>query len=152
MRLNFYSRDPRLVGLIFAVVGTIFCVVAIIIFINTVNSLQGTITTQGQIISCEMVRTVNSNNNSVSYTCKPTVRFTTANGEKIDFVSSFSSSNFQEGDEVPVNYHPDHPHNAFISSFIGLWLLPLILGGLGAIFVVIGLLLLGFGILRRGVF
>jgi hypothetical protein len=154
MIIRFNSEDPRLagfflagIGLFFAFIGLIFCVIAFVMYSNTLNSLQGTIAAQGRIVSCEMRRVTNSDK-SVSYQCLPTVRFTTASGEEIDFVSSMSSNTFHEGDEVPVQYHPDHPRNALISSFMGLWFLPLMFGGLGSLFVIIGVSLLLFGLLR----
>jgi hypothetical protein len=45
-----------------------------------------------------------------------------------------------------VLYHPNPPHDARISSFTDLWLLSLILGGLGVLFTALGAgLLLGSG-------
>ena len=151
MSIRFHSSDPRLIGLIFAFIGLIFCVIALLMYIDTLNSLRGTIAAQGRIVSCEMKRVTNSDK-SVSYQCRPTVHFTTTSGEDVDFVSSMSSNTFHEGDEVPVQYHPDHPRNALISSFMGLWFLPLIFGGLGSLFVIIGILLLFFGLLRGGLY
>lgn len=128
-------------GLIFAFVGMIFCTVSLVMYINTRNFLEGTMAGQGRITSCQMQPVTNSDH-TVSYLCQPTVHFTTASGQDVDFVSSVSANTFHEGDEVPVQYHPDHPQDALISSFMGLWFLPLIFGGLGVPFVFIGLWLL----------
>ena len=43
------------------------------------------------------------------------------------------------GDEVPVLFSPDDPQSASINSFTSMWLLPLLLGGGGLVFVIGGL-------------
>jgi len=131
----------RLVGLIFTCIGLILFTVGLVVYINTLNSLQGTIASHGRIVSCRMQRSVSSDK-SVSYLCQPTVRFRTTAGQQVDFVSSVSSSTFHGDEDVSVQYHPSHPRDALISSFMDLWFVPLLLGGMGLIFTVVGLLLL----------
>lgn len=138
--IRFQIRSPRLVGPIFMCFGLIFGIPALVIFINTQNSLQGTVAGQGRIVSCQMQEVTNENNHSVSYVCQPMVHFTTTSGQEIEFVSSFSSDSFHAGDQVPVQYHPNHPQDAQISSFLSLWLLPLIFSGFGVLFFLIGLI------------
>jgi len=79
---------------------------------------------------------------SSSSLCHPRVRFTTASGQEIDFVPSYSTNTLHEGYEVPVQYHPDHPQDAFISSFMELWVWPLLAGGLGFILAFMGIVLI----------
>ncbi len=58
----------------------------------------------------------------------PEVSFTTAGGEKIQFISSVTSraDHYKPGDKVPVYYKPADPNDAFIGSFGHLWSVALI--------------------------
>lgn len=63
------------------------------------------------------------------------VVFTTAAGEEIRFTSDTGSGTalYAVGDQVPVRYLPDRPHDAEIDGF-QLWLGPVIAASLGIIF------------------
>ena len=52
------------------------------------------------------------------------MRFVTANGETIEFVSSTGSSSPSEspGDRVEVLYDPDDPYGAQLSGIFHVWL------------------------------
>lgn len=83
----------------------------------------------------------------------PVVRFTTAEGRTVEFVSSSgSSSSGSVGDRVEVLYDPDHPQDAQLSGFFDLWLWPLVLGPLGIMFGIFALFSPGFGLLARDSF
>ena len=70
----------------------------------------------------------------------PRVRFVTQSGDVIEFTSSSGTSPpaFEVGEAVSVLYEPTSPGNARINSFFQLWLLPIILGGMGSVFGIIG--------------
>lgn len=92
-------------------------------------------TTQGTVISMERSR--DSDGNS---TYSPTVEFFDQRGIRHQFTSSVSSSppSFSRGEAVTVIYDPDAPGQAIIDSFSTRYLLPLMFGGFGALFALIG--------------
>jgi hypothetical protein len=91
----------------------------------------------------------------------PTVEFTTADGEYIQvtpaevresqafggLVTVDSSDDgyetvYEVGDRVEVFYDPDDPSNVVLNDFNMLWVGPLVVGGLGAVFSFVGALLI----------
>ena len=75
-----------------------------------------------------------------SRTYHPVVRFTERNGKAIEFVSSIGSNppGYSEGEKVEVLYLPAEPYKARLNSFFSLWGASIIVGGLGGIFLLIG--------------
>lgn len=75
-----------------------------------------------------------------STTYAPVVVFKTKKGQEIKYFSSVSSNppSYSEGENVEMLYDPQNPHDASINGFFSLWLGPLILSILGAIFFIIG--------------
>lgn len=138
MRIDLDTRGQCLFGLAFACFGLLFFTFGIIMFLSTYHSLQGTVTSQGQIVSCKIESTTNSDN-SIMYVCRPTVHFKTTSGQEIDFAGKFASNIYYEGKEVTVQYHADNPHDALISDPMSLWFGPLLSSGIGLVFIVMGL-------------
>ncbi|MGW5100753.1 DUF3592 domain-containing protein [Streptomyces sp. NPDC004100] len=70
----------------------------------------------------------------------PVVSFTSKDGERHTFKSSTGSNPpaYEEGERVEVLYRADSPEDARIDGFLSLWLLPVIFGGIGALFAGIG--------------
>jgi hypothetical protein len=70
----------------------------------------------------------------------PRVRFATRSGDTIEFTGSNGASPpaFEVGETVSVLYDRTSPGNARIDSFFQLWLLPMILGGMGSVFAAVG--------------
>lgn len=87
--------------------------------------------------------------NSTTYA--PAVRFTTADGREVRFVSSTSSNPpaYSAGEPVEVLYLPGEPERARINGFFSLWGGPVILGGIGAVFLAIGLAVQLAGVMGR---
>jgi hypothetical protein len=140
-----------IVGGIFLLVGIPFLIVAFFTYQSTTNFMRGALTTTGTITHCNWVtsttttRDSNGNTHTTTSTlCQPTVRFRTQEERPIEFVSNVSNSSMHEGQQVQVSYHADQPENARLSSFGNLWVLPLVFGGLGSVFTLVGLLLLFF--------
>jgi len=75
-----------------------------------------------------------------SYTYYPRVRFETETGQAHEFTGDVGSSpaSFDVGEEVRVLFDPADPSGARIDSFMQLWFVSLILGGLGLVFSVVG--------------
>lgn len=71
--------------------------------------------------------------------------------EEITVLSSRGSypPEYHVGQEVDILYDPENPHDAKIKSFSDIWGGPLILMGLGGIFLAVGLITLGIAFYRR---
>ena len=70
----------------------------------------------------------------------PRVRFRTEDGRDISFVSNIGTkpASYHINNAVTVVYDPRNPNRAYIRSVMNLWLLPIILGALGALFSSVG--------------
>ncbi|HUI56914.1 MAG TPA: DUF3592 domain-containing protein [Bryobacteraceae bacterium] len=70
----------------------------------------------------------------------PRVRFRTAGGRQISFLSSGGSNPpaYRVGESVTVLYDPQDPYNVSIRSFWNVWVLPFILCSLGVFFFLVG--------------
>ncbi|HZR36040.1 MAG TPA: DUF3592 domain-containing protein [Nevskia sp.] len=97
---------------------------------------------RAQHASGEVVELV-PHRSSDSTTYAPAVRFVAADGQTIRFVASFSSSPpaFAVGERVDVLYPAGQPDQAKINAFFSLWGGAVILGGIGAVFLAVGLAL-----------
>ncbi len=118
----------------FSALGIVLLTVALYLVHSTQTFLEEASTANGTVI--ELVRKKSSDSNTYA----PVVRFVTDTGESIEFTSDTSSNppSYSEGESVRVLYRPAAPHAARIDGFFSLWLGPIIAGGLGAIFVLIG--------------
>lgn len=123
---------PRL----FLVIGVVLLVVCPIFFVRTLQFVAGAERVTGTVI--DLSRESDSEGTVTFY---PVVRFTTADGRTVEFVSSSGSSPPSEsvGDRVEVLYDPDDPQDARLTGFFHLWLWPLILGVMGAMFSAVAL-------------
>ena len=99
--------------------------------------LSKTKETVGEIVALKKVLPVDSYEQA---TYRPVVSFRVGTSSPIRFESMTSSNppQYSIGDSVPVLYDPGSPYDARIRSFTSLWLLPIVLCGLGLIFALIG--------------
>lgn len=74
------------------------------------------------------------------YTYAPVVEWFDGAGTRHEFVGSVASSppSYEVGESVAVRYRAGQPGRARIADFANRYLLPLIFGGLGAVFAVVG--------------
>lgn len=77
----------------------------------------------------------------------PRVRFQVPDGRSFEFVSSVRTNppTYAVGDRVVVRYAPDRPSDARLDDWLSWWFLPSLLGGLGAVFTIVGSALLWAG-------
>jgi hypothetical protein len=76
----------------------------------------------------------------------PVVRYEDARGNLITFTSeigNYPSPDYAIGEEVEVLYDPDDPRHAEIGDFMTLWLIPVVLFGIGIVMALFGGILLG---------
>jgi Protein of unknown function (DUF3592) len=114
-------------------------------FVHTLRFVQGAERATGTVI--ELSEETDSEGD---VTFHPVVRFTTAEGRTVEFVSSSgrSPAPWSVGDRVEVLYDPDDPKDAELSGFFDLWLFPIAFTGVGVGFIAaFGVFYPGFGLL-----
>ena len=116
-------------------IGLALLALAVLITWNTATWLKRTVEAQGTVT--QMLH-MTDKDGDVTY--KPVVRFSTAEGRTIEFKSSFSTNPpaYRVGQSVAVVYLPDEPEKAQIRGFLSLWMGPMIIAFIGAIFFLIG--------------
>jgi hypothetical protein len=117
--------------LAFLALGVGLLIVGAVVLVRTVRFVADAEHATGTVI--DMSRERDSEGGVTFY---PVVRFTTAAGERIEFVSTSGSNPPSEtpGDRVEVLYNPDDPSAAKLSGLFHVWLLPIILLVMGAVF------------------
>jgi Protein of unknown function (DUF3592) len=119
---------------VFMAFGMLFMTIAVSSAKNTREFVSHASIAQGTVI--DLVRRQTSD----AKTFAPLVRFTTADGETIEFTSATASNppGYAKGDGVAVLYRPLAPRDARIDGFASLWAGPLMFGGLGSITFLVG--------------
>jgi hypothetical protein len=130
-------RGLNLVALILLCVGFALALIAGVIALRTESFINRSEATEGVVTELVPVSAHNSDSSSSSSTTyAPVFAFTTNDGRHLT-VRSDSASNppsFEVGDKVAVLYDPAAPVNARIDTFGQLWLMPIICGGVGLLF------------------
>jgi len=121
----------KILGIVFLSVGLAFLLVGAIFYQNTRAFLAQSKTTTG--IVTDLVR-------GYSRSYRLVVRFETPEGDVITFQSNVGSNppSYRIGEEVKVRYLLEDPHRARIDSFLQLWFLSVLLGGMGFVFGSVG--------------
>jgi hypothetical protein len=129
----------RVVGPMMICTGLIFVIVGLLVEWNTLVFLQGSISTTGMIVSCEMSTSSTGTPGSASSTeeCQPTFRFQTRAGRSVTVKDTSTSSDWSVGEAVTVNYHPNDPQDAIINPGT-LWLFFVVFG---SVFILVGLII-----------
>lgn len=119
---------------VFTIVGVGLLIGALFLYQSASAFLAKATTADGTVV--DLVRSRSSD----SITYRPVVQFMNQKGEKIEFISSSGSNppSYSKGEKVEVLYLPDEPQKAKINGFFSLWGAPVILGGLGGAFFLIG--------------
>jgi hypothetical protein len=120
---------------------------------NSYRNIQGKAEATATVINVAVVE--GGPDNSTEYF--PTVQFTTAEGEiitstprqvrQLEALGGLVTVNnsddgyeteYEVGDEVPVYYDPANPAEVVLRDFNMLWVAPLVVGGLGGMFALMG--------------
>jgi hypothetical protein len=133
-------KTIAIIKYVFSAIGIAMLAGALFWVQNIRSFLAQASTAQGTVIELVHSRSSSSSSSNSSGTWAPVVRFVTANGEKIEFTSGTSSNppGYSQGESVEVLYDAGKPRDARINGFGSLWLGPMIFGGLGSIFFLIG--------------
>jgi len=122
---------------IFLLIGLGLLGGAVLSFVTTWRFIDGAVAADGVVIAFEE----RWDSDDGAYTYYPRVTFETEDRRKFEFTSDTGSrpAAFDVGEPVRVLFDPAQPDAARIDSFLQLWLLPLILGGIGTVFSGFGL-------------
>jgi len=124
--------------------GSLFLIVGLILTGVSVSFLSDAKHARGTVVALEWredhtggSRRKRAHDDPVAY---PVVAFTSADGVRRTFRSSFGSNppSYEKGEHVEVLYDADSPGDARIKGFASLWLLPLIFGGIGLVIAGVG--------------
>ncbi|WP_447595365.1 DUF3592 domain-containing protein [Aquipseudomonas campi] len=111
---------------LFPAIGILLIAIAVVIQVVRLRDESAMSRTTGQVID-------------IAGGC-PTVEFSTQSGQTRTYRSNTCSTppRFDIGDAVPMFYNPDKPSDARLNSFVDNWLGSLIVGGIGAVFTLLG--------------
>jgi Protein of unknown function (DUF3592) len=140
----------RLILGLFAVIGLGLLIGGIFSVRHTRHFLQTAVSVPGVVTENVWQEnrtsyTRNSNSGSGVGSFHPRIRFRTADGQEISFITSNGSSPpfYRVNQPITILYDPQLPEHAIIKSFSELWLGPIILCGLGVIFCSFGVVAAG---------
>ncbi len=136
------KRPPRWMGALFLLIGLGLLAGGGFWIWKTIGFTGRAERAPGAVV--EMVEKQGSGSDSDGPTWAPKVKFRTAGGMEIEFVSGVSSTppSYTPGDAVEVLYDPMNPRDATIDSFVQLWLFPVLLPVLGLVFGAAGVFLI----------
>jgi hypothetical protein len=135
----------RVLPLIFLLCGIALSIAAARHALRTRAFLSTAVEAVGEVVALEQELPMEPGE---PHSYRPVVSFSIGPRGRVRFKSMVHSypPEYEVGASVRVLYQPNRPHDARIRSFTDLWLLSLILGGLGVIFTALGAgLLLGSG-------
>lgn len=120
----------RLLGTIFAGIGGLFFVAAVVFVVLEVRFERTALHSTGEVVALRR---------SSKGGRAPDVAFTAVDGrEHVHRSNVYSTPSYEVGDVVPIAYDPTDPDSAIIDSFSGRWLLPTIFGGIGLVDLLVG--------------
>ncbi|NVE95081.1 DUF3592 domain-containing protein [Altererythrobacter lutimaris] len=129
------SKSLAKFGLFFAAFGMVFVSIAGFFVFRDYQVATNGLRAQGEVIALE--RSYDSDGDA---TYAPVFTFTDVRGTRHEVTGSVKSSPaaFSRGEQVEVIYDPAKPGKAIIDSFSQRYLFPLVFGGIGGVFALIG--------------
>jgi hypothetical protein len=136
-----FGRGFTLVAVILGVIALILGVVCGVIALRTQAFLAESTSATGQVIGLvprESCDEDDDGHRTCTTVYAPRVRFATADGREIVFVSDTASSpaSYSEGDRVTIRYRPNEPTKARLDTVTDIWLGAMITGGLASFFAI----------------
>ena len=123
---------------VFTTIGLAMLMGAFFMYSNTESFLSEASIAEGTVI--QLVQSSSSG----SSTYMPVVEFKTQDGKLVEFTSSVGSNppSYTQGEIVEVYYQESSLEDTKINGFFSLWLGTTIVGGIGAVFFIIGFLII----------
>lgn len=132
---------------VLAAVGVVLLLGSLVVCNHTASFVRRAARAQGVVTALVPHQSDNSSNTngsianrvSSSYAYQPIVRFQYG-AQQVQFGDSVASNPpaYHVGDAVNVLYLESDPYDARIDSFRSLWAVPMIFGGIGTIFLIVG--------------
>ncbi|WP_299006640.1 DUF3592 domain-containing protein [uncultured Shewanella sp.] len=128
-------KSMPLLQKIVLIIATLMLSLALYMASNTLEYIHGSRLSVGKVVDYREVYS------SRSMTYAPIIEYQLPDGKMAHFVSSTSSypPAYEIGEPVDILYSTKQPHNVSINGFFSLWIGELIVGGLGLVFLLIGL-------------
>ncbi len=126
------KNDTGRAHIVFIILSLVMISGSVALFFEKENKIKNGISVQGRVITLER---------GSEGTSAAVVRFIDKSGRSNRFTDSISSNpaSYRIGEEVAVIYKKNDPESAFIDRGIYNHLIPLILGGFGVLFLLIGI-------------
>ena len=147
------GRD--LLSLSFRVIGLLFAGIGAIVAVSTLFFVSRAYTAPGTVVDHEVEQnaiTFLRADERTGLLYYPVVEYRSTSGEMHQVTGRMgrASPRFEEGQQLTVLVAPADPSRARLNTVFGIWGSPIILGGLGALFLLLSLLApFGFGGSRR---
>jgi len=135
-----FGKAFRLVAIILGAITLVLGVICGVLVFRTRAFVADSSTAPGQVTDLVPRRSCDHDDDDRVEDCTtvyaPRVRFTTADGRQVVFVSATASSpaSYDEGERVEVRYRTGDPNDARINSVTGVWLSSMVTGGLTLFF------------------
>ena len=131
------------IGLLFILIGIAIVISAIFAILKVRRQLAGSAKATGKVVDFGKIQ------GKSGYLYCPQVVFQIPNGQTFKFQSEVGSQPpaFNVGQQVEVVYQTANPNQAEIDSMMSLWFQPGCMLLMGLLFLVLGFVLSGFGIL-----
>ncbi len=129
------------IGVIFLIIGCLFLVGAALFTNHSITFQKTALRVQGTVVGMQKKISKDSDSSSTRISYSPIVDYTDLQNQSHQLESNSSSNppSYEIGEKVEVLYQPGKAGSAQIDSWIDNWLGPVIIGGFGGIFSVIGL-------------
>jgi hypothetical protein len=131
----FKQNALLLIAVIFLFVGVPFAFFSCFQLVSTSNFLKIAVKTQAQVT--DLVATYDNHGNRLY---SPQVTFTTPDGISHQYQSTNASNppEFRINQKIPIYFNPQNANDVKIDTFFDIWGMPLLFGGLGGVFIIIG--------------
>ena len=135
----------KILGFVFFLIGLSLLIAGFLSYQHNQKFIAGSEVTAGTVVDLARKTSTSSSSSPNSYVYYPVIQFKTINGSLIEFRATVGSNPpaYRKGDQVQVRYLEKDPYIARINSFMQLWFVSIILGGLGILFTGIGGTMLG---------
>ncbi|WP_080054827.1 DUF3592 domain-containing protein [Spirosoma aerolatum] len=134
---------------LFALLGTVFLIVAYMTWQSTQQIVKTGIETKGMVIGSHYNHDSQGRRTNSQ---APVIQFTTQQGQSITYYSNTYTSppSFTVGERVTLWYRPNNPQEDIVLEGVDGWILPAVFGLLGVVFSLIGYPLLIMSLRKDG--
>jgi len=122
-------------------IGIVFIILGFISLKKSQHLNKNGIKTLAKVVKVEKVKSQDEDGYT-KYSYRPLLSFKDENQVEHEFKSDVSSGNkrkYHEGDEIEIVYDPENSEKAMVKNFFSMWLMPVILGGIGIMIFIVGL-------------